>query len=59
MGQVKVTLVRSPAGRLPRHRECVRALGLSRLQKSVTLADTPAVRGLIAHVAYLLRVEEL
>ena len=56
--QLKVTLIRSPFGRLKAHRDCVRGLGLRRLQHSVTLADTPEVRGMIAKASYLLRVEE-
>lgn len=57
--QIKVTLVRSPFGRLRNHRDCVRGLGLRRLHHSVTVVDTPAVRGMIARIAYLLRVEEV
>lgn len=56
--QIKVTLVRSPFGRLQAHRDCVRGLGLRRLRHTVTLSDTPEVRGMIKKVAYLLRVEE-
>lgn len=54
---VKVTLVRSPAGRLKAHRECVRGLGLRRIGSSAVLEDTPCVRGMIARVHYLLKVE--
>ena len=56
--QIKVTLVRSPFGRLKAHRDCVRGLGLRRLHHSVTLADTPEVRGMISKASFLLRVEE-
>jgi len=55
---IKVTLVRSPFGRLRNHRDCVRGLGLRRLHHSVSVQDTPQVRGLIEKVSYLLRVEE-
>jgi len=55
---IKVTLVRSPFGRLRKHRDCVRGLGLRRLHHSVSVQDTPQVRGLIEKVSYLLRVEE-
>lgn len=54
---VKVTLVRSPAGRLKAHRECVRGLGLRRIGSSAVLEDTPCVRGMIVRVHYLLKVE--
>ena len=56
--QIKVTLVRSPFGRLRNHRDCVRGLGLRRLHHSVSVQDTPQMRGLIEKVSYLLRVEE-
>ncbi|MBU6421262.1 MAG: 50S ribosomal protein L30 [Gammaproteobacteria bacterium] len=56
--QIKVTLVRSPFGRLKAHRDCVRGLGLRRLHHSVTLIDTPEVRGMISKASFLLRVEE-
>lgn len=57
--RVRVTLVRSPHGRVARHRACVRGLGLRRMHHSAELDDTPAVRGMIERVAYLLRVEEV
>ncbi|MDE2091249.1 MAG: 50S ribosomal protein L30 [Gammaproteobacteria bacterium] len=56
--QIKVTLVRSPFGRLRKHRDCVRGLGLRRLHHSVSVEDSPQVRGLIEKVSYLLQVEE-
>jgi len=56
--EIKVTLVRSPFGRLPNHRDCVRGLGLRRLHHTVSVEDTPQIRGLIGKVSYLLRVEE-
>lgn len=57
--QLKVTLVRSPAGRGRRHMACVRGLGLRRLRDTVTLADTPATRGLVRKISYLLHCEEV
>ena len=54
---VKVTLVRSTAGRLQSHRACVRGLGLRRIGHAVEVEDTPAVRGMINRVNYLLKVE--
>ena len=56
--QIKVTLVRSPRGAQPKHRACVRGLGLKRMHQTVTLEDTPAVRGMARKVNYLVRVEE-
>ena len=54
---LKVTLVRSTAGRLASHRACVRGLGLRRIGHAVEVEDTPAVRGMIDRVAYLLKIE--
>lgn len=54
---VKVTLVRSPIGTRESHRATVRGLGLRRLNHSVVLEDTPAVRGMINKVSYLVKAE--
>lgn len=56
--KLKVTLVRSPAGRIAAHRACVRGLGLRRLRHSVLVDDTPQNRGMIRQAAFLLQVEE-
>lgn len=55
---VTVRLVKSPWGRLPKHRACVVGLGLRRIGSSRELEDTPSVRGMIAKVSYLLEVTE-
>jgi large subunit ribosomal protein L30 len=55
--KVKVTLVKSIIGTNEKHRACVRGLGLRRLNHSVELEDTPAVRGMINKVYYLLKWE--
>lgn len=54
---VKVTLVKSTIGTLASHRATVRGLGLRRIRHCVELEDTPAVRGMINKVDYLLKVE--
>lgn len=54
---VKVTLVRSPIGTMQRHRQCLAGLGLRRMHQTVELEDTPAVRGMINKVRYMLNVE--
>lgn len=56
--EINVTLVRSPIGALPKHKECVRGLGLKRIRQTVTLEDTPSVRGMVNKVYYMVRVEE-
>ena len=54
---VKVTLVKSPIGTLPKHKLSLRGLGLRRMHQSVEVEDTPAVRGMINKVNYMLVVE--
>jgi large subunit ribosomal protein L30 len=54
---VKVTLVRSLIGTMESHRATVRGLGLRRINSTVDLIDTPAVRGMINKVSYLLKCE--
>ena len=54
---VTVTLVKSPIKRLKAHKACVRGLGLRRMWHSVEVEDTPAVRGMINKVSYMVKVE--
>ena len=54
---MRVTLVKSVHGRLAKHQACVRGLGLRRMHQTVEVEDTPATRGMVNKVAYLLRVE--
>jgi len=56
--ELKVTLKRSINRRVAAHKACVAGLGLRRIGHSVTVADTPEVRGMINKVSYLLAVEE-
>jgi large subunit ribosomal protein L30 len=54
---VKVTLVRSTAGTRDTHRATVLGLGLKKINQTRELEDTPAVRGMINKVSYLVKVE--
>ena len=54
--QITVKLVKSLIGTRKSHRDTVRGLGLSRLNSVSTLQDTPAVRGMIKKVSYLVQV---
>lgn len=56
--KLKVTLIRSAFGRLPAHRATVSGLGLRRINHSVELEDTSAIRGMLNKIAYLLKVED-
>ena len=57
-GRVRVTQVRSRIGYDRRQRATLRGLGLRRINQTVELEDTPAVRGMIRKVIHLVRVEE-
>ena len=46
-------------GRLSNHKDCVRGLGLRKINHSVILEDTPSIRGMINKINYLLKVEEV
>ncbi|MBU2499356.1 MAG: 50S ribosomal protein L30 [Proteobacteria bacterium] len=54
---VKVTLVKSGIGKNKRIRHTLRGLGLTKLNKTVLLKNTPAIRGMINQVSYMVRVE--
>ncbi len=56
---LRITLVKSPIGYREKQRRTVVALGLRRMQASVTHRATPQIRGMIAGVRHLLRVEEV
>ncbi|MGH8672298.1 MAG: 50S ribosomal protein L30 [Burkholderiales bacterium] len=56
--RIKIKLVKSPIGAVRAHRASVRGLGFKRMNQSVTLEDTPAVRGMIHRVRHLVRIED-
>lgn len=55
---LKITLVKSPIGAVPKHKATVEAMGLRKLNKTVELPDNEATRGQIWHVRHLVKVEE-
>lgn len=57
--KLKITLVKSPIGAVPKHRRTVEAMGLTKLHKSVELPDNAATRGQIRQIGYMLKVEEI
>ncbi|HEY3316774.1 MAG TPA: 50S ribosomal protein L30 [Bacillota bacterium] len=57
--QVRITLVRSLAGRPQDQRVIVRTLGLRRMNDQVIQEDSPSIRGMIDKVTHLLKVEEV
>ena len=57
--KLRVTLVKSPIGAVPKHRKTVEALGLKKVNNSNELPDNAAVRGMIWQVKHLVKVEEV
>lgn len=57
--KLKITLVKSPIGAVPKHIKTVEALGLKKLNKSVEMPDNAATRGMIQQVKHLVKVEEI
>ncbi|MDI9571256.1 MAG: 50S ribosomal protein L30 [Pseudomonadota bacterium] len=57
--KLKITLIRSYIGRPERHRQVLRGLGLMKLNKTVILADTPEIRGMVNKVCHLVSMEEM
>ena len=55
---LKITLVKSPIGAVPKHRKTVEAMGLRKLNKTVLLPDNAETIGQIQQIGYLLKVEE-
>ncbi|MCL2245084.1 MAG: 50S ribosomal protein L30 [Treponema sp.] len=59
MAKVKIKLVRSTIGALPKQRATVRSLGLRKIGSSTVQEDTPAIKGMIRTVAHLVSTEEV
>ena len=57
--KLKITVVKSTIGAIPKHRATVEALGLKKLNKSVELPNNAATKGMIAQVRHLVKVEEI
>ena len=58
-GKLKITLVKSTIGAIPKHRNTVEALGLKKLNKTVEMPDNAATRGQIQQIRHLVKVEEI
>ena len=58
MANLKVTVVKTTIGAVPKHKKTVEALGLKKLHKTVELPDNEATRGMIKQVQHLVKVEE-
>ena len=58
-GKLKITLVKSTIGAIPKHRKTVEALGLKKVNKTVEIPDNAATRGQIQQIRHLVKVEEI
>lgn len=57
--KLKVTLVKSTIGAIPKHKKTVEALGLKKLHHTVELPNNAAVKGMVNQVKHLVKVEEI
>lgn len=58
-GKLTITLKKSMIGRPEKHRKVLRGMGLTKINKTVQLEDTPAIRGMIQKVSHLVSAEEI
>ncbi len=59
MKRLRITLRKSPAGSIPKHRQTVAALGLRRVRAVTEKNATPQILGMLRSVAHLVEVEEI
>ena len=57
-GKLKITLIKSPIGKSSAQRKVLAGLGLRKMQQTVEREDTPAIRGMVEKLKFMLRVEE-
>ena len=57
--KLRITLVKSTIGAVPKNKKTAEALGLRKIGKSVEMPDNDAIRGMIRRVAHLVKVEEV
>ena len=56
--KLRITLVKSPIGAVPKHRKTVEAMGLTKMHKTVELPNNDATMGMVQQVRHLVKVEE-
>jgi len=59
LGILEITLVKSMIGRPEKHRKVLRGLGLTKVNRTVKLENTPAVRGMVQNVSHLVKAKEI
>ena len=57
--KLRITLVKSPIGAVPKHRKTVEAMGLRKLNKTVEMPDNAATRGQIQQIRHMVKAEEV
>lgn len=57
-GYLRITLIKSMIGRPEKHRKVLRGMGLTKMNRTVNLQDTPSIRGMIRKVSHLVKAEE-
>ncbi len=57
--KLKITLVKSTIGAVPKNRKTAEALGLTKINKTVEVPDNAAMRGMVRHISHLVKVEEI
>lgn len=55
---IRITLIKSHIGRPEKHKSVLMGMGLNRLHKTVSLPDTPEIRGMVKKVEHMVRIEE-
>jgi len=56
--ELKIKLIKSPIGRIEKHKLCVKGLGFRKIHQTVTLEDTPSVRGMINKIRDMVEIVE-
>jgi large subunit ribosomal protein L30 len=56
--ELKIKLIKSPIGRIEKHKLCVKGLGFRRLHQTVTLKDSPSVRGMVNKISDMVEIVE-
>ena len=59
MAEIKITLVKSTIGAIPKHKRTVQARGLNKTNSSVIQQDNAAIRGMLHQISHLVKVEEV
>ena len=58
MSTIKIKLVKSPIGKVPKHRKTIKALGCKKLNQVIERNDAPQIRGMLKQVDYMIEVVE-